>query len=319
MKKALKKIWLIAFGILLTLLTPLSVTFANNTAPTIENDYFKALTSDWWGEKLYEIKCVSSKNTLKQNISCLFFPKTNWGGVLWGIWKYAGMVLVFIFIVYAAANLIISQGKPEKMKEAVSSLLYILIWSLLFFWSMWIFWSNGPFDVLSLQQTSWWLKSVEANLTGEKWLLFFLLSFLKWAAFFIAIVMIVVTWFKLMNPHTWEGWDGKKLAKSLINIIFALVWMKVVDFLYLIASQEKFATRAGDFIIQVMKFLAYVSGSVMVIMLIYAWYLLIIDGGKGDNFKKAKTIMINMVLAVIALFFFLFILYQIFSEFWGTQ
>jgi hypothetical protein len=69
----------------------------------------------------------------------------------------------------------------------------------------------------------------------------------------------------------------------------------------------------------VIKFLAYLSGSLMVIMLIYGWYLLIIDWGKWDNFKKVKTLMINMILAVIALFFFLFILYQIFSEFWGVS
>ena len=50
-------------------------------------------------------------------------------------------------------------------------------------------------------------------------------------------------------------------------------------------------------------------------MIIYSGYLLVVDGGKGENFKKAKNTLINIVFAVAALFFFLFILYQIFSEF----
>lgn len=91
--------------------------------------------------------------------------------------------------------------------------------------------------------------------------------------------------------------------------------MKVVDFLYYIASQENFAEAGGNFIVTVAKFLAYISGSVIVLMIIYSGYLLIVDGGKGENFKKAKTTLINILLAVISLFFFLFLIYQIFMEF----
>lgn len=91
--------------------------------------------------------------------------------------------------------------------------------------------------------------------------------------------------------------------------------MKVIDFIYYIASQQNFAQQIGDFIIQSGKFLAYLSGSVIVIMIIYSGYLLVVDGGKGENFKKAKNTLINIALGVSALFLFLFIIYQIFSEF----
>lgn len=89
----------------------------------------------------------------------------------------------------------------------------------------------------------------------------------------------------------------------------------MVDFIYYIASKQDFTAQAGNFIIQIAKFMAYLSGSVIVLMIIYSGYLLVIDGGKGENFKKAKTTLTNIVLAVIALFFFLFLLYQIFAEF----
>jgi hypothetical protein len=205
-------------------------------------------------------------------------------------------------------------GKPEKLKTAVTNLLYVLIWSFLFFWSMRIFWTM--FDIGDIRQTS---GMVEDKLISSNWLPFWILSILKWAAFFIAIIYIVSIWFQLMNPSTWESWNGKKLIKSLANIIFALIAIKVVDFLYYIASLESFATDAWNFIVQVAKFLAYLSGIVIVFMIIYSGYLLVVDWWKWENFKKAKNTLINIVLAVIALFFFLFILYQIFSEFWGNS
>jgi hypothetical protein len=37
------------------------------------------------------------------------------------------MVLVFVFILYSAIQLITSMGKPEKLKTAVTNLLYVLI------------------------------------------------------------------------------------------------------------------------------------------------------------------------------------------------
>ena len=281
-----------------------------SNAPVFE-DYAKKLTK-WEDEHLYDID-VSSNASIKENVQKLFFPTTTGWGALWSVIRYAGMVLVFIYILYSAIQLITSMWKPEKLKSAITNLLYVLIWSFLFFWSMWIFWTM--FNIGNFKGTS----SVADNLTSNWWLPFFILSLLKWAAFFIAIVYIVSIWFQLMNPSTWESWNGKKIIKSLANIIFALVAIKVVDFLYYIASQKSFATEAWNFIIQIAKFLAYLSGIVIVFMIIYSGYLLVVDWWKWENFKKAKNTLINIVLAIVALFFFLFILYQIFAEFWGNS
>lgn len=286
-------------------------SFAGNSPAPVFDSYAKSLTD--WDEHLFDIWWVSAGNKFKTNVEALFFPKTSGWWALWDVIRYAGMVLVFIFILYSAIQLITSMGKPEKMKTAVTNLLYVLIWSFLFFWSMWIFWTM--FDISDLRQTEW----VSGNLTDSKWLPYFILSLLKWAAFFVAIIYIVSIWFQLMNPSTWESWNGKKLIKSLANIIFALIAIKVVDFLYYIASQQSFATEAWNFIVQVAKFLAYLSGIVIVFMIIYSGYLLVVDWWKWENFKKAKNTLINIVLAIIALFFFLFILYQIFAEFWGNS
>ncbi len=288
-------------------------SFAVSNAP-IYDSYASSLTK-WEDEHLFDIWKVEAGNTFKKNVEALFFPKSSdkkWWA-LWNVLKYAGMVLVFIYILYSAILLITSMGKPEKLKAAVTNLLYVLIWSFLFFWSMRIFWTM--FDISNLNKTD----LVADNLTSSTWLPFWILSILKWAAFFIAIIYIVAIWFQLMNPSTWESWNGKKLIKNLGNVIFALIAIKVVDFLYYIAALTDFATEAWNFIVNVAKFLAYLSGIVIVFMIIYSGYLLVIDWWKWENFKKAKNTLINIVLAIIALFFFLFILYQIFAEFWGNS
>lgn len=268
-------------------------------------------------EKVFDISCVSKTNTFKENVECLFFPKATAakgavaGGYLRSIIKYVGYILVFIYLVMSAIRLVISGKKTENLKAELNNFLYIMIGAALFFWAVWLF--SQVINLSAIDQTS----GLKDNLVSNTGILFFVLTFLKWAAFFFAIVMIVITGFQMMNPSSGEeGW-GKKLFKNLAAVIAALVGMKVVDFLYYIASQQDFTKRAGEFIIQIAKMLGYLSGSVIVIMIIYSGYLLVVDGGKWENFKKAKNTLINIVLAVGSLFLFLFVIYQIFSEFWA--
>ena len=317
------KIVLIGGLLGLGLILPFTGTFATNLAPSFEKHYAQAMvdgTEDHNGrsEKVFNISCVSKTNTFKQNVECLFFPTPTSagngavaGGYLRGIIKYVGYVLVFIYLVMSAIRLVISGKKSENLKAELNNFLYIMIGAALFFWAVWLF--SQVINLSAIDQTS----GLKDNLVSNKGILFFVLTFLKWAAFFLAIVMIVITGFQMMNPSSGEeGW-GKKLFKNLAAVIAALVGMKVVDFLYYIASQQDFTKRAGEFIIQIAKMLGYLSGSVIVIMIIYSGYLLVVDGGKGENFKKAKNTLINIVLAVGSLFLFLFVIYQIFSEFWA--
>ena len=317
------KIVLIGGLLGLGLTLPFTDTFATNLAPSFEKHYAQAMvdgTEDHNGrsEKVFDISCVSKTNTFKQNVECLFFPTPTSagngavaGGYLRGIIKYVGYVLVFIYLVMSAIRLVISGKKSENLKAELNNFLYIMIGAALFFWAVWLF--SQVINLSAIDQTS----GLKDNLVSNTGILFFVLTFLKWAAFFFAIVMIVVTGFQMMNPSSGEeGW-GKKLFKNLAAVIAALVSMKVVDFLYYIASQQDFTKRAGEFIIQIAKMLGYLSGSVIVIMIIYSGYLLVVDGGKWENFKKAKNTLINIVLAVGSLFLFLFVIYQIFSEFWA--
>lgn len=147
------------------------------------------------------------------------------------------------------------------------------------------------------------------------WKVFFLvLSAMKAAAFFLAIIMTIITWFRVMAAGEWEKW--KKLVKWLINVVVSLLIIKWIDFLYyLTADSSNFVANAADFIINVAKVFWRIYWVITVIMVIVAWYLYITDGWSWSNFKKASNILINILLSALVLFGFLLITYQIFAEF----
>ena len=119
------------------------LTLANTSlAPTFDKDFANKLVSkeaDSKGrvERVFDISCVSKENSLQKNVECLFFPGSTIsgksGGVLREVGRYAGMILVFLYIVYAAIKLLINAKKAENFKEAINDLLYILVGSALFF------------------------------------------------------------------------------------------------------------------------------------------------------------------------------------------
>lgn len=309
------KHYLILLLLLLGLAFPFFWVEARGAPPSFDKHFADPLLGKWSTNdesvaKVFTIPGLSSTKTLKENIEVLFYPNESgkWG-FIWDVLRYVGYIIVFIYLIMAGSKLIFGAKKPDDLKAFFNTLLLIVVGSAFYFGAVRLFWN--VLVLKNINQTA----GLKEALTKSSGFLFFLLSFLKAGAFFYAIAMIVWTGFKMMNPSTAEEWGSQKLVGNLKWIIAALVGMKVVDFIYYIASKQDFTAQAGNFIIQIAKFMAYLSGSVIVLMIIYSGYLLVIDGGKGENFKKAKTTLTNIVLAVIALFFFLFLLYQIFAEF----
>jgi hypothetical protein len=68
-------------------------------------------------------------------------------------------------------------------------------------------------------------------------------------------------------------------------------------------------------IVNVAITLGWVLGSVFVLALFYAGYLMIASSGKEDAMKKAKSVIVNIFIISAVIFLFLLIVYQIFNEF----
>jgi hypothetical protein len=133
-------------------------------------------------------------------------------------------------------------------------------------------------------------------------------------AFFLAIVMIVVYGFQMMAAMDQDE-KIKTARKWIINVIVALVFIKIIDYVYYIAQLSDFAKRASDMIIDIAKILWYIVGFAFIVGTFYAWFLLFTSWGKEDAFKKTKSILINIFLVSLVIFLFLLLIYQIFNQF----
>lgn len=317
MYKLIKKILCtMMFGFLISVFCVLPLNnFAEATPPKYNKDFASNLfdwvlkPKDFW---------VDKDKTLRENIVSLFYP----GGdgtknLIYQVIRDLTLWLMIVFIVRAWASLLFSRD-PKTMQNTLHTFIYILLWGAFVYGANRLFWSVFRFD--SQEFVAWenWLAWMTGKLIWENSVFFFVLSALKAGAFFFAIVMIVITWVRVIWAGDAEKW--KKLVKWLINVVVALLIIKWVDFVYyLAADSNNFVENASNFIINVAKIFGYIYGVIIVIMIFIAWYLYITDGWSGDNFKKASNILVNILLSGLVLFAFLLILYQVFAEFqtWG--
>lgn len=262
---------------------------------------------------------VNEEKTLRENVMSLFYPGADYNDKeqnrIYHIIRNISLWVMIIFIIIAWASLLLNK-KPDEAKKHIFSLMYILLWWVFIYAANWLFWEvlnfgRGGDIFTSWQEGMGWFTS---SLIWKWSVLFVILSAIKAFAFFLAIIMIVVTGFKVIAAWEWEKW--KKLVKWLINVVVALLIIKWVDFIYYLAADSStFVKNTSDFIINVATIFGYLYWVVIVIMVIVSWYLYITDGWDWSNFKKASNVLINILLSALVLFSFLLITYQIFAEF----
>lgn len=289
-------------------------------APSFDTNfanYMTDATPDAYGrvETVFSL-CVDRNLTLMENVQNLFFPSTvanpnspchsEAGGQLWILIRNLSLIVMFVFLVLAGVNLIMKAKDADGPKKSFSSLMYIAYGAFLIFGVIWILGT-----VLNLPNIQWTTQLVDRVQNG---LFLQILSFFKVLWFFLAIVMMVVTWFKIMWSMDQE--DKLKSAKKwIMNIVIALVLIKIIDYVYYIAQAPSFASKAGDLIISIATVMWYVLGAMLVAAIFYAGFLLITSSGKEEAMKKATGMIVNIVIVAAVVFLFLLIVYQIFNEF----
>lgn len=302
-------IWIFSFAI----------CFVSASAPSFDKNFAKYLTDSTPDEEgrietVFSI-CIDKDKTIKENIRNLFFPNqikptdncgSSAGWQFRDLVRTLGFVILFLFLVMTWVKLILSAKDSAETKKAISGLIYIWYWAFLLFGATWILGSVLNIETI---QNSWDLVDKVQN-----WLFFQILSFFKILAFFIAIVMIAFYGFKMMSAM--DQSDKTKAAKTwIVNVIIALVFIKIIDYVFYIAKASDFALRAKEVILDLSKFLWYALWATFVITLIYAGFLMITSWWKEDTFKKARWYIVNILISAVVIFLFLLILYQIFSEF----
>lgn len=295
--------------------------WAYTQAPSFNDNFANYLvdkTPDeyWRVETVFNLP-IDKNKTLMQNVRCLLYPNPSiypgcdtasaWW-FLWDMIRYAWFALIFGYVVMVWINLMLFPKDWEKVKTNLKSLLYIGYW-----WFVLLGSTRILGTVLNVWALQWSSSLVEKLQWGPNSLFFQILSFFKILTFFLAIVMMVILWFRIMAANDPD--KSKKVAKSIMNIVLALILVKTIDFFYYIAQSPQFAQKSAAFIIDISKVLAYIMWGGLMLMIFYAGFLTVTDQWKEENFKKAKDIIVSVLLWWWVLFLFLLILYQVFSEF----
>lgn len=250
---------------------------------------------------------ISRNRSLKDNIMDLFFPSASDGWKIWTKIRDISVWIVFLFLLWAWSLFVLNSGDDTKLKEAKSNILYIFYWIFLIFGSVWLLGS-----VLNV----WWNNVTATNtvVNTQNKVLWSILIFFKSAAYYIAFIMMVYYGYKMMQAQEKE--DKIKTARTwIINIILALIAIKVLDYVYYIAQSDSFVWQASNLMTWIAKVLGWILWVIIILVLIYAWFLLISSRWNEEAMKKSKKIIQNVFLWVFVLFLFIVIVYDLVRNF----
>lgn len=272
-------------------------------------DYANPLLQKWWNgdEKAYTFN-IDQNNKIIDNVKALFYPWDK-GGQIWTFISTIAVAIFFALLVWAWFQFIINADDPEGIKKAKTSLLYILLGAAIFFLAL---------RILSTLLDLW---SVE-GVYGDGWntvmdkannLAVFILSFLKALAFFAALFFVVWYWFHILIA---VGNEEKTTAAKtgLINVLLALIFIKVIDYLYYVSLSGEFETKGVEFIVQASKFVTYLIGACLVLSLLYAWYMMITATGEDERTTKATNLVKAVFIVWILVLLFMLIIHQVFND-----
>lgn len=277
------------------------------------SDYANPLLQKWWNgdEKAYSFN-IKDDNRIIDNIKALFYPSDDWawGGQIWIFIRTLAVALFFALLVWAWFQFIFQADNEEWLKKARMSLLYILLGAAIFFLAR---------RILAKLLSVWSVDGIYDSATGNAVvdrandLAVFVLSFLKAIAFFIALFFIVWYGFQIVSA---VGEEEKVTAARqwLINVLLALVFIKIIDYLYYIALSGDFKNKAIDFIVQASKFLTYIIWTCFILALIYAWYIMLTSSGDDERTTKATNIVKAVFVIWILVLLFMLIVHQVFQD-----
>jgi len=300
MRKILKKLLLILLSLFVF---SQAVVFA---APSFSSSFWNYMHKDTWdGATVYNL-WVDKNYSLKDNIYQLFYP-TSW----WKLWNVTRTIWAWMFILFLVRSwflLLLNADNDWNMKKAKLNFIFLLYWAFLFFWATWILWS--ALQVWTFSGTQWnsWIID-----NFQNWLMLQMLWFLKAAAFFLAIVMIIYRWFNMIRAYEQE--DKIKAAKKwVLNVVTALIFIKIIDYIYYIAQTSEFKSRAWELIVSFSKIMWFVLWWLFLLSIFYAWAMLITSSWDEDKWKKAKATVTTVFLVSVVVMLFLLIAYQVVAE-----
>ena len=234
--------------------------------------------------------------------------KNVWFSILTMI-KYIISWLLVIFMVYIWIQMVISMWTDEdKLSTSKRQLWYTLVWLVfinipwtvysLFIANRWAIDGNIHWtwtSQLAQSEVSIFINTKLFDDTINWWIVMFIETAIIW----IAIFMIILSGIKIMTAR----WREEQMTEAKNKILWSLVWLIFVWFIegwQSIVYTWSISDWANLF--ETLENLAlFFAGPVAIFFLTLAWYYYITSNGDEERVKKAKSIVINTIIATIIL------------------
>lgn len=282
--------------------------FALSNIPSFEKSFSNKLKE--WSERVYDPSKVGidSDKSLQENIRALFYPDPSSANEWWTIFEIIRVLAAGFFvamIMYTGIQFIRFADDAKKVENARNSMIYIAYGGFLIFGSAYLV------GLMNFEGSQW---SAEIVTNIQNKILIQIIVFMKAIVFFLAIIMIFRYGYQIMQALDAED-KRKKGISWVINVLTALVFIKLLDYVYYIAQQQDFKNRAVSLLVEASKVVWYILGALMLIYLIYAWWLMVVSNGEDDGYKKAVNTLKTIFMVAIVIFLFLMIIYQLANDF----
>lgn len=279
------------------------VSFEENFASHLLDD-----TPDAQGrvESVYDWG-IDRSASLIENIRWLFYPDASgqWGR-LYDLMRPIVFALFIAFLVLSGVLMLKDANDGAKMKDILLNMMFMILGAVIFFSATRIL--GVALNLDGSIGSEGLVSNVENNL------LFQVLAFLKAAAFFAAIVMIVRYGYQVVSAM--DSQDKFKSARQwVLNVLLALIFIKIIDYVYFVAQTPDLQSQATEIIVDISRVLLWILGALFVIYILYAGFSLLFGAGKTESFDRLKNIASAIALGSLVLFLFLLVMYQVVQEF----
>lgn len=265
--------------------------------------------------QLNAINFDEAKDATKQ-ISTVSIDKKTWStesqiksisAWVFKTFKIAVWWLIVAYLIYAWIMMIFSMWDDEKkLSWAKKALWYPIVW-LLFInipWTLFNALSNKR-TVDDVTSSYWDVKVVyERNIFMNSdyfWTtLWSVMTFLEIAIVFFAVIIFIFNWIKVM----FSSWDDKAIWEAKQKILWSLAWMIFIWIMevwrnFVFIWDFKWAWK--DMFTNLANLALFFAWPVAIFFISLAWYYYITSGWDEEKVKKAKSIIINTLLAVLIL------------------
>lgn len=274
------------------------------------SDVAAPLLTEWgYGdERAYDFG-IDDTADLRENLKMIFYPDANADNQIWKFFRNILAGLLVLAIIYTWAQFVLYADQPEEVNKNLLNLVFILIGALAIFLSVWIL-----DTLLNIRNVSWVWWSDPNSLTSKiSDIALLVLGVMKGFAFFLAIIMVAYNGIKMLYA-VWAEDKVKAAWQWVLNVVMALLFIKIIDYLYYIAWQSNFWDSASTLITQVSRVLGWVLWLWFVLAIIYAWYLMITWQWNDERIGQAKSMIKSVAVIGLVILIFLLVIFQIFWD-----